>query len=197
MRKYLLATVAALAISSSANADTFNVIGSNFLGESISGTIDADVAFTSISAVNLEVTGGIHSGTYNLFSYPAYDWLGQTILILTIYNLPVYLSYPGGPTPGDTYQEISTNYQTSTTYYQAYWNPLSCGTDLVCQAYVMASLNDAMSYANTFYDKSFSAVATASDPAPVPGPIVGAGLPGLMAMLGLFGFKFRRRKLAG
>jgi hypothetical protein len=29
---------------------------------------------------------------------------------------------------------------------------------------------------------------------PVPGPIVGAGLPGLLGMLGFGGFKFWRRK---
>jgi hypothetical protein len=193
MRKYLLATVAALAITTSANADTFNIFGTNGNGETISGTVDADVAFTTITSVDLHVTG-IYAGDYsNSFFYPTNDSVGNTYLALQ--GPLVYLSFPGGPSLNDFQQEIYSSYLFNVAADMATYDPTIRGTDLICQAFVLAQRSAAMDHEVFIRNESFPAVAT---PAAVPGPIVGAGIPGILTMLGLFGYgRFRRNQLAG
>jgi hypothetical protein len=187
-RLILAVAVAAVAFSSVAKADLFNITGTSPLGVTVTGTVDADPLFTTITAVNLQYS---NSGSlFTSFVYPTLDNVGNTYLNS---GGNVYLSFAGGPTSSQIDAEIQASYATNVSLSLSTYDPSLCGTDLICQAIITQQRQSALDQSLAIYNNSYSATAIAA----VPGPIVGAGLPGLLGLLGFGGWNcWRHRKVA-
>jgi hypothetical protein len=182
MRKLLLATASALlAMSVTGNAATITDLGldptsatgnfSNSLGNSTSA-FDDQYTFSLDHSMTLTI-----ASVTNVFP--------QSTDFITNFMASVISGTPA--VPGSTVLGPDAATQ-------------GCGAITLCQSIAGSAILPAGNY---FLDISGTAGGTSGyggnlSSVAVPGPIVGAGLPGLVAALGWFGYgRFRRKKLAG
>jgi hypothetical protein len=221
MKKILLATTALMFASINANADTytFTVTGiladaSNTLGFGATKgsdfsavfSIDTSLAMFDIKQPGLseEILGGanVGSGGPSPITNASFTFLNQTYSLNPDYLSDFYVRNDGShpmvsvrvldSVGDDLYFEFNNNVGAPTP---SYITPFS---------YMLSGTNPDVSFSSLKIHNSDFLVNTAmigtitldSNTLAVPGPIVGAGLPGLLGMLGLGGWKWRRRKVA-
>lgn len=197
MKKLLLVALATTYLTSIASA--------NVIVDSFTATPDfIPVGGTSTLNLRIEVTpdGGffnafISGGSVQMFSGdgtgPALPFLqtGSTVTVDDLSTSFTYLGFPASMFPSYT-GNIS---YTESHFVQVYVGEAfgSCGffggtCDL---GPIFQTQLETLTFTNSI---SGSTGLTTYDAAPVPGPIVGAGLPGLLGMLGFGGWQWRRRK---
>jgi hypothetical protein len=157
-----------------AEAVTFNVIGANLSGSSITGTIEADPALTSITSVSLTVSGSgpVPNGLREvLTSFGTFLLPGAPVLAAESPNsrIYVYLSFAGVPDLSALIAE-----------HVATYDPSQCDTNTSCIAFVTAQR-----------DAPFFTTLSIAD-APLP-----AGFPLFASAIGTYGFlAYRNRRIS-
>jgi PEP-CTERM motif len=166
----------------SAHAVTFDVTGSNLLGQTLTGTLDGDAALTNVTAVDLQVSGVTDPLTIvSSYASPVLGASNSTLAEL------IYLSFAGGPSLSDVSQMISNTYQSALTNAQTQFNVSQCGTDPLCVTLENSELASATNSATVIYDQSFAATAVAAVPEPSTWAMMLLGFAGV-------GFMAYRRK---
>jgi hypothetical protein len=186
MRIFLIIAFSILSICG-ANAVTFNVSGSDLLGDTISGTIEGDPTLSTITSINLVDADGPLTRISN---YQASN--GMLIGVSPTTLVPIFLSFAGGPTLMAANDNAFAYYQSLVTASFSTFNPAVCGTDVGCQASVQrlrdgSLAQDAAIFNSTFIASASSQVATTPLPAAL--PMFASALAGA----GFFRW-FRRRK---
>jgi hypothetical protein len=202
----IISTVGLTQITAPAN------VGGSFL---INQGLQPQVIFAerqgfTLAAPLVTDTGTIAAGTIVDSYFVAFNSLTETIVnaSATFSSAVLGLVYKDGPDPygqnpgpfnplftaSNFLGAVGTTYNFNTTACSLY-----CGFEVV-PAYDMDSASYSGNTASFHSDYSvpgdFARIITADPPAPVPGPIAGAGLPGLiLAGGGLLGWWRRRRKI--
>jgi hypothetical protein len=144
--------LAVLAAASPARAVIYEVTGSNLLGNTLTGTIDGDATLTTITSINLVDSAATSSPITSIISYTSPALLVSNP-VPGGFNLPIFLSFVGGPTL-DQANQLIQSYAVSV-----------CGTDTICQ-FVFAA-------------QSFTATAVPAVPEPSTWAMMILGLAGI------------------
>jgi hypothetical protein len=178
--------------SGPARALTYDVTGTNSLGDTLTGTIQADgtvSTFTSLNLVDSALTNPITNGTLQGFSGP--------VLVASPANPSgpfvsfVYISFTGPPASGDVNQAVLNAYNISLSLISAMFDPSTCNGDLSCQALLAQEQSAYDAAAALGYNSSFTATAVSATPLPAALPLYATGL-GALTLLGWL----RKRKAA-
>lgn len=171
----ILSAVALFAGCSFANASIYNVTGTSLDGDTLTGTIDANAGLTTISSINLVVSGlpnspaSIQLTSIQSYALPLLEAVNPGSNALP-YPVPIYLSFVGGPTIADVNSLITTD-------RDAVVDPLESQLDTLIATNILGqnapgiaaeetALRTAIFSANAFYDATFTATAVAAVPEP-------------------------------
>ena len=171
--------------SGPARAITYDVSGTNFLGDTLTGTVEADASLTTITSVNLVNTDSFFGGQFTVFRF--FDVFPGEFTVSTA-GLTKSANFFFLPESAAVLQ----NYEAALADARAQFNVASCdSTDIVCQIVVNQELAGALSTAATQYGDPFALTATAevsATPLPAALPLYATGL-GALALL-----RWRRKR---
>jgi hypothetical protein len=179
--------------TSPASAVIYNVTGSNVFGQTVSGTLEGDLALNTVTAVDLVFSENfslnpVTAVDQNGFRYTTFDYL-QSPPLLHVGGAVIYLSFAGGPSESDVYQKIFDTYQSNIDFMHATYNPLSCPLlgNGDCIVRVTQGLTSGLIDVDVTARATFAATAVASVPEPSTWAMMILGFAGV-------GFMAYRRK---